>query len=88
MTTPYDKQIADIGRAEANRGLSASEDSQLQRLKQKREGWQDRDPEVVATKAVIIKEFCDGLKERWYDEKMGWSLGPISEIADIVGDGI
>ncbi len=84
MTTPYDKQIDEIKRAEANRGISASEDAQLQRLQHKREGWLERDPEMMATKDVIIREFCNGLKERWYDEKMGWALGPIQEISAIL----
>ncbi len=84
MTTPYDKQIGGVKTAEANRGLSAIEDSQLQRLQHKRESRQGREPEVTATKNVIIREFCDGLKEHWYRETMGRSTGALSDISNIL----
>ncbi len=82
MTTPYDDQIEGIRKAEANRGISAMEDAQLQRLQHKREGWMDRDPELSVDKAVAVKEFCDRLFVKWHDDSMGWSMGIIEDIED------
>ncbi len=82
MVTPYDERIEAIKTAEANRGLSAAEDSQLQRLRHMREGWQDRDPELAIDTNVAIKEFCDKLYAKWHDDSMGWSMGIIEDIDD------